>query len=80
MVYANIQDDGRVDLCSGSIRNVNIYKDVSEAYLKAKVRERERGRMDVYLTVFFDVVSKWVVKHIKISNTLNTSSTIITQV
>ena len=45
MVYANIQDDGRVDLCSGSIRNVNIYKDVSEAYLKAKVRERGGGWM-----------------------------------
>lgn len=63
MVYANIQDDGRVDLCSGSIRNVNIYKDVSEAYLKAKVRERG-GEDDVLSDVFFVVVSKWVVKHI----------------
>jgi hypothetical protein len=46
VLYSNIGNDGRVDLCSGSVRKVDIYRNVTDAYLKAKVRLDEERRLE----------------------------------
>jgi len=43
MVYTVVTDDGRVDVCSGSIRNDNIYREASLDFLKSRGPIIEEG-------------------------------------